>query len=279
VCCAGSVDREADWDRPSSWETVPPRDLSYSLCSSFLSFFCQWLSPDWLWHYRLGHVSSPRLKELASSGALGKVNLQSFSKYVWVGCKLAKKWTLPFSSSDSVSAAPFELVHSDVWGPAPLLSKGGSLILCQFHWWFYKIDMFGFLFCVFVLNSTPFLLLFVLWLIQKTLPRDKDWVRKKGEWRYSSFQDLFYSKGINAPVLILLNRMELQSASIAILWRLLVLCYFHLLFLGRSGEKLSLPQSTWCFVHFLTVWSFARRDAAEVRTPVHDRLLRDAVDD
>jgi transposase InsO family protein len=35
-------------------------------------------------------------------------------------CKLAKQTILPFPLSTSLSEATFELVHSDVWGPAPV---------------------------------------------------------------------------------------------------------------------------------------------------------------
>ena len=37
-------------------------------------------------------------------------------------CKLAKQTRLPFSLSTSQSKVPFELIHSDVWGPAPTKS-------------------------------------------------------------------------------------------------------------------------------------------------------------
>ncbi|GKC73533.1 Toll/interleukin-1 receptor domain-containing protein, partial [Tanacetum coccineum] len=36
------------------------------------------------------------------------------------GCKLAKFSILPFSNSISSSTAPFDLVHSYVWGPSPV---------------------------------------------------------------------------------------------------------------------------------------------------------------
>lgn len=70
------------------------------------------------------HVSASRLKYLASLGALGK--LQTNDILDCCGCKLAKFSTLPFSKSVSISYAPFDLVHSDVWGPSLLLTKGGS---------------------------------------------------------------------------------------------------------------------------------------------------------
>jgi hypothetical protein len=37
-------------------------------------------------------------------------------------CSLAKHTKLPFCNSNSKSNEKFELVHSDVWGPAPITS-------------------------------------------------------------------------------------------------------------------------------------------------------------
>ena len=81
------------------------------------------------WHRRLGHPSRARLHTLSSSGSLGRVSSSSFSPCI--GCQLAKHHALPFSLSESISAASFDLVHTDIWGPAPLPSRGGfSYYVC-----------------------------------------------------------------------------------------------------------------------------------------------------
>lgn len=41
------------------------------------------------------------------------------------GGKLAKFSILPFPKSVSVSHALFDLIHSNVWGSAPITTKGG----------------------------------------------------------------------------------------------------------------------------------------------------------
>jgi hypothetical protein len=78
-------------------------------------------SSFYLWHSRLGHVSSSCLRFLASTGALE--NLKTYDISDCSGCKLAKFSALPFNRSISVSSSPFDLIHSDVWGPSPVATK------------------------------------------------------------------------------------------------------------------------------------------------------------
>ena len=76
-----------------------------------------------LWHARLGHTSSSRVQQLASRGLLGSVSTENFD---CVSCQLGKQPALPFNSSESISTYIFDLIHSDVWGPSPISSIGGS---------------------------------------------------------------------------------------------------------------------------------------------------------
>ena len=76
-----------------------------------------------LWHSRLGHASSSRVQQLASRGLLGSVSKDNFD---CTSCQLGKQPTLSFNNNESISNSNFELIHSDVWGPSPVTSIGGS---------------------------------------------------------------------------------------------------------------------------------------------------------
>jgi hypothetical protein len=95
---------------------------SFRLSLSFSSFY--------LWHSRLGHVSSSRLRFLASIGALE--NLKTCDISDCSGCKLEKISALPFNLSISFSSSPFDLIHSDVWGPSLVAIKEGSRYYVSF---------------------------------------------------------------------------------------------------------------------------------------------------
>lgn len=47
------------------------------------------------------------------------------SSHFCVPCQLGKSSSLPFVASESSSTRPLELIHSDVWGPAPIMSVTG----------------------------------------------------------------------------------------------------------------------------------------------------------
>jgi hypothetical protein len=75
------------------------------------------------WHHRLGHLCESHLSTLIKSGCLGPTHVES--SFHCKVCHLGKQIQLPYFTSDSHSAKHFDLIHSDVWGPSPFVSKGG----------------------------------------------------------------------------------------------------------------------------------------------------------
>ena len=76
-----------------------------------------------LWHSRLGHPSISRVKQLVSKGLFGLVSNKSFD---CMPCQFGKQTALPFNNSVSHALSTFDLIHSDVQGPSPISTPGGS---------------------------------------------------------------------------------------------------------------------------------------------------------
>ena len=76
-----------------------------------------------LWHSYLYHASISRVKQLVSRGLLGSVSNKNFD---CMPCQFGKQIALPFNNSVSHALSSFDLIHSDVWGPSPISTSGGS---------------------------------------------------------------------------------------------------------------------------------------------------------
>lgn len=76
-----------------------------------------------LWHQRFGHPSNEIVSAMLKTSGISCVPKTEAS--ICESCLLGKFHKLPFPKSSSRCQKPFELVHSDVWGPSPHLSIDG----------------------------------------------------------------------------------------------------------------------------------------------------------
>ena len=76
-----------------------------------------------LWHQRLGHPNKNVLSTLLSEFSI-PCNRDSHNSSMCQSCQLGKHVRLPFSSSQSSSTFPFELLHCDLW-TSPIESVSG----------------------------------------------------------------------------------------------------------------------------------------------------------
>ncbi|RVW77419.1 Retrovirus-related Pol polyprotein from transposon TNT 1-94 [Vitis vinifera] len=78
-----------------------------------------------LWHRRLGHMSEKGMKMLLSKGKLPE--LKSIDFDMCESCILGKQKKASFlKTGRTPKAEKLELVHTDLWGPSPVASLGGS---------------------------------------------------------------------------------------------------------------------------------------------------------
>nr|KYP34572.1 Retrovirus-related Pol polyprotein from transposon TNT 1-94 [Cajanus cajan] len=75
------------------------------------------------WHSRLGHAHNDVIKSVFKLCNFPIIN-KSVSDFC-TSCCLGKSHKLPSQLSKTVYHTPFELIYSDLWGPAPVLSDNG----------------------------------------------------------------------------------------------------------------------------------------------------------
>ncbi|XP_055961065.1 uncharacterized protein LOC130015294 [Mercurialis annua] len=74
-----------------------------------------------LWHFRLGHPSTPRLKLLQASNPNITLPVNNHCDI----CHLAKQRKLPFPTSDTIVKNIFDVISVDIWGPFRTVSHNG----------------------------------------------------------------------------------------------------------------------------------------------------------
>jgi histone deacetylase 1/2 len=74
------------------------------------------------WHSRLGHPAFPIVKQVLRDNQLPYL-VENNVESVCDPCQRAKSHQLPYAMSDNVSTMPLQLIHSHVWGPAPVTAN------------------------------------------------------------------------------------------------------------------------------------------------------------
>ncbi|KAM1024520.1 hypothetical protein ACFX2C_037789 [Malus domestica] len=120
-----------------------PFHSSFSPATSSQALAASVKAPQHLWHQRLGHPSVKIMNKLVSQSCISV--LAASNKAFCSDCALGKCSKLPFSSTTCTTRKPLELIHTDVWGPSPILSHHGFRYYVIFiddytrYCWFYPL--------------------------------------------------------------------------------------------------------------------------------------------
>lgn len=71
-----------------------------------------------LWHNRLGHPSNYVFSHIS----IPSLSCSTFDKFR-NACNTSKSTRLPFSPTLSWSTTPLHIIHYDIWGPSPRISR------------------------------------------------------------------------------------------------------------------------------------------------------------
>ena len=144
-----------------------------------------------LWHNRLGHPSAKIINTVLNTSNVSHRNKSLIS--VCSACCLGKIHKSPFSLSTTVYTEPLQLVHSDLWGPAPIQSSSGYKYYISF------IDAFSRFTWIYMLrNKSDALQTFINFKNQVELQLGSKIKTLQSDWgdEYRAFTDFLLSHGI-----------------------------------------------------------------------------------
>lgn len=76
------------------------------------------------WRRTLGHPSSQVLSQVLKS-CMPNLSINKTDVFCCSACQMGKNHKLPFQLSLSRASKPFQIIHTDIWGLAPVQSKNG----------------------------------------------------------------------------------------------------------------------------------------------------------
>lgn len=86
-----------------------------------------------VWHERLGHVNTRKMKELIKNELVNGINVKDVKDFFCDACQLGKSHRLAFQkSSNRGLTMPGEVIHTDVCGPMTIESPGGARYMLTF---------------------------------------------------------------------------------------------------------------------------------------------------
>ncbi|KAH9782586.1 hypothetical protein KPL71_008966 [Citrus sinensis] len=120
-------------------------------CFNFVSSNCtQAVDQLTLLHRKFGHPNLNVLIHLLKFYNCAKVSLQSLknsSHNVCEACQLGKSHRLHFATTDTTTTHVLELIHTNLWGPSPFLSRNGYKYYISFvddysrYTWIYPLKL------------------------------------------------------------------------------------------------------------------------------------------
>ena len=111
--------KDKETRRPLLWDTVKDKLYLVAQAHSLEANIGERTGLD-LWHHQLGHRKMRILLSVISTYGLPTLSVNKILSCD--ACITSKSHCLPYSKSTHRTTKPLKIVHSDLWGPSPVIS-------------------------------------------------------------------------------------------------------------------------------------------------------------
>ncbi|RDX74123.1 hypothetical protein CR513_46162, partial [Mucuna pruriens] len=150
-----------------------------------------------VWHKRLGHSNSNVLHDMLKYGFLGNKHTSSLNvvHFDCISCMIEKSKILSFSTHYLNVTQPFDIIYSDVWGVAPIISHA------NYKYFITSIDDYSCLTWVYFLHSkgevfSTFKFFYAYVQTQFLFQNQNFFYNNGGEYTSHSFQEFLQFNGL-----------------------------------------------------------------------------------